>query len=101
MLNDDEFYEEKGNFSSDWQRRSSFGLDQLVGVVRDLFVAGIDTTATTLTWIILYLAKYPQFQKKLHDEIDDILGHSGVPKMATMEKMPYVRAVIQVRLCKF
>ena len=96
ILNDDDFSEEKGNFSSDWKRRSSFDLEQLVGVVRDLFVAGIDTTATTLMWLLLYLSKYPEFQKKLHDEIDDVLGHSGVPRMATMEKMPYVRAVIQV-----
>ena len=97
VLNDyDEFVEDKGSFSAGWQRRSSFDLDQLVGVVRDLFIAGAETTATTLTWIVLYLSKYPEFQKRMQSEIDDVIGQSGVPKMAIMEKMPYVRAIIQV-----
>ena len=95
-LNDEEFVEEKGNFSSDWQKGSSFDIDQLIGVVRDLFIAGTETTANTILWIILYLAKFPKFQRKMQEEIDDILGHSGVPHMTSMEKMPYVRAVIQV-----
>ena len=93
---DNEYVEDNEDFSTGWLRRSSFEIDQLVSVVRDLFIAGVDTTATTLTWILLYLSKYPEFQRKMQSEIDDVLGQSGVPKMATMEKMPYVRAVIQV-----
>ena len=97
VLNDcDELVEENGLFSAGWQRRSSFDLDQLVGVVRDLFVAGAETTATTLTWIVLYLSKYPEIQSKMQSEIDDILDENSFPQMAMMEKMPYVRAVIQV-----
>ena len=97
VLNDcDELVEENGSFSAGWQRRSSFDLDQLVGVVRDLFLAGTETTATALTWIVLYLSKYPEFQSKIQSEIDDILDENGFPQMAMMEKMPYVRAVIQV-----
>ena len=82
-------------------RQPSFNVNQLVSVVRDLFLAGVDTTATTLTWLVLYLSKHPEIQKKMRDEIDDVLGLSGVPKMATLEKMTYVRAVIQVFILHF
>ena len=66
-------------------------------MVRDLFLAGTETTANTMSWLLLFLSKYPEFQKKMQKEIDDVIGHSGIPRMNTMEKMPYVRAVIQVR----
>ena len=95
-LNDDEFSDEKGRYSSDWRRGSSFELDQLIGMVRDLFLAGTETTANTMSWLLLFLSKYPEFQKKMQKEIDGVIGHSGIPRMNTMEKMPYVRAVIQV-----
>ena len=87
---------EDDDFSSDWKRRSSFGVEQLAAVVRDIYVAGIDTTANTLLWLELYLCLYPEIQKKMQDEIDEVLGPSGHPEMALAEKMPYVRAVIQV-----
>ena len=82
--------------SSDWKAFSSFHINQLVAIVRDLFLAGSETTATSLSWIVLYLCKYQGVQKKMQDEIDDVIGQSGIPKMGLMDKMPYVRSVIQV-----
>ena len=40
----------------------------------DLFLAGAETTSTTLTWSLINLMQYPEKQKKIHDEIDNILG---------------------------
>ena len=40
----------------------------------DLFGAGSETTATTLSWALLYMILYPEIQKKVHDEIDEILA---------------------------
>ena len=36
----------------------------LIQVVGNLFAAGTDTTATTLRWALLLMAKYPQIQGK-------------------------------------
>ena len=42
----------------------------------DLFLAGAETTSTTLTWCLINLLHHPEKQKKIHDELDNILGDS-------------------------
>jgi len=48
----------------------------LVSVVVDLFMAGSDTTSTTLDFAFVYLASFPETQEKLQKEIKDITGNS-------------------------
>ncbi|CAG7721758.1 unnamed protein product, partial [Allacma fusca] len=38
--------------------------------VQDLFSAALDTTRTTLEWLLFYLAKYPNVQEKLQKDVD-------------------------------
>ena len=54
--------------------------EQLTVILMDLFLAGAETTSTTLTWSLINLMQYPEKQKKIHDEIDNILGHE-VPNL--------------------
>ena len=62
--------------------------------VRELFVAGTDTTATTLRWALLYFTFYPEVQDRLSREIDDVIGTSRLPTMEDKQNMPYCEAVI-------
>ena len=41
---------------------SGFDLDNLIYCTLDLFVAGTETTSTTLYWGLLYMIKYPEIQ---------------------------------------
>ena len=48
----------------------------------DFFLAGTDTTSTTLSWAMLYLLHYSDVQLKLQDEIDKQIEKSRLPNLA-------------------
>uniref|UniRef100_A0A8C3C2J3 Cytochrome P450 n=1 Tax=Cairina moschata TaxID=8855 RepID=A0A8C3C2J3_CAIMO len=70
-----------------------FDNENLTEVVRNLFAAGTDTTSTTLRWGLLLMMKYPEIQKKVQDEIEQVLG-SNPPRTEHRTQMPYTDAVI-------
>lgn len=63
----------------------------LRNVIIDLFFAGAETTSTTLTWTMLYMAKYPEIQKKVQQELDKI---PGTIIQAHRPSTPYTEATI-------
>ncbi|XP_041912206.1 cytochrome P450 2J6-like [Alosa sapidissima] len=73
---------------------AGFTEDNLIMCSLDLFVAGSETTSTTLRWSFLYMAKYPEVQEKVQAEIDRVIGQSCLPTMADRADMPYTDAVI-------
>ncbi|CAL8112753.1 unnamed protein product [Orchesella dallaii] len=71
------------------------GSRSMLTTLLDLFFAGGETTANTIHWICLYLAVHPHVQKKLQDEIDNVVGNSRMPSLSDELNMPYTQAVIQ------
>lgn len=53
------------------QESSTFDEEGLIMSVLDLFVAGSETTSTTLRWAFLYMAKYPEIQGKITDQASE------------------------------
>nr|DBA19428.1 TPA: hypothetical protein GDO54_015266 [Pyxicephalus adspersus] len=60
----------------------------------DLMVGGTETTSSTLKWAILLMMKYPDVQKKVHDEIENVIGLERPPKWEDHKVLPYCLAVM-------
>ncbi|XP_036034657.1 cytochrome P450 2J3-like isoform X2 [Onychomys torridus] len=73
---------------------TSFNEENLICSTLDLFLAGTETTSTTLRWALLYMALYPEVQEKVQAEIDRVIGQEKQPSLADRDAMPYTNAVV-------
>ncbi|XP_073721226.1 cytochrome P450 2K1-like [Misgurnus anguillicaudatus] len=75
------------------KKDSHFNQDNLLMSVANLFVAGTDTTGTTLRWGLMIMAKYPHIQDRVQEEIDRVIG-GRQPIVDDRKNLPYTDAVI-------
>jgi len=61
----------------------------------DLFLAGTETTSTTITWGILYMLHHPDVQEKMQTELDRVVGHDRYPSLQDESALVYTGAVLQ------
>ena len=65
------------------------GMENLTHNLMDFFMAGSETTSTTLTWAMLYMVRYPQVQKKVQGERDRVVGRNRNPTLKDRTSLPY------------
>ncbi|KAG9039054.1 hypothetical protein FRB95_012765 [Tulasnella sp. JGI-2019a] len=67
----------------------------------NIFIAGRDTTASNLTFVIYLLAMHPSVLTRLRQEVLDTVGVSQRPTFDSIRDMKYLRAVINETLRLF
>ena len=70
-----------------------FNENQLVVTCIDFFIAGGETTSTTLLWAVMYMALYPKIQQNCQSEILEQVG-SRSPSINDIPNLPYVMATL-------
>ncbi|XP_063162794.1 cytochrome P450 2A3-like [Candoia aspera] len=73
---------------------STFDKDNLVQVTVDLFIAGTDTIAVTLSWGLFFMVAHPDIQEKVQKEIENALDPHKTICYEDRKKLPYSHAVI-------
>ncbi|XP_025098464.1 cytochrome P450 2U1-like [Pomacea canaliculata] len=66
----------------------------LIKVMGDLFVAGTETTATTIRWALVYFLHYPEVQDKCFQEIKRAIGTERAPTIRDRPELTYIEATI-------
>ncbi len=67
---------------------------ELIGHAHNIFVAGHDSSANTLTWALFLLAQHPQVSVDLRDELDGLLG-GAAPTQEQLGRLPLLDGVIK------
>ena len=81
MAQDDE---DKGRGMTDRQVRDE---------AMTIFLAGHETTANALTWTWYLLSQFPDVERRLHEEIDRVLG-GRLPTVADVDRLPYTMRIV-------
>jgi len=66
--------------------------EQVAGNVLTMLLAGEDTTANTLAWMIWLLFKHPQALAQARAEVDRVLGDAALPSLEQLGALDFVEA---------
>lgn len=67
---------------------------EIVGNTLTMLLAGEDTTANTLAWMMHLMAEHPDVQRRMQQEADEVLGDAmRAPDYASTDALRYIEAV--------
>ncbi|XP_004492652.1 geraniol 8-hydroxylase-like [Cicer arietinum] len=69
--------------------------DEMLHLFLDLFVAGIDTTSTTIEWIMAELLRNPEILRKVRKELCETIGKDETIEESHISKLPFLQAVVK------
>lgn len=75
-------------------QETTFSETQLKFIALNFFLAGVETTANTLGWSILFMTLWPEVQEKIQKEMNAVLGETNIPTLEDRRSLPYTNAVI-------
>lgn len=70
-------------------------MDQVHVCIWDILFASTDTTAMTNEWAMYMLINNPDVQRKVHEELDRVVGPDRVPVLDDRENLPYFWAFLK------
>ena len=76
------------------KRPETFTEEQLVNILYDMFIAGQETTANTIIFTLIYALNFPDAQKKMHEELDRVIGSDIRITLNDKNSLPFVSAFI-------
>ena len=78
---------------NDEDRAALLSEDYFVNTIEDMFVAGYETTSTTMKWVIAFLVNYPKYQEDVQRQLDEVVGDRN-PSLNDRPNLPLIQATI-------
>jgi len=80
---------------------TDLNLDEIQSNVWAFLHAGHETTATALAWIMFHLAKYPNYQRMVHEEIVKYIGKDATVDDQNIKQLEFldmfIKEVLRIR----
>lgn len=74
--------------------RELFDSDDMDSLILELAGCGFSSVPALLTWLMGYMAVFPDIQTKMQKEMDQVVGRDRFPTLADQPFLPYTMAVI-------
>jgi len=74
---------------------SSFSDEQLVVTGTDLLFPAATTVSATLNFAMVFLLNYPEVQRKMQQEMDNVVGRDRLPTLDDRARLPYNEAFLR------
>ena len=71
--------------------------DYFINTIEDMFAAGYETTSTTMKWVLPFLVNYPQYQKAIQRQLDEVIGDQ-TPSLEHRSRLPLIQATVMETL---
>lgn len=68
--------------------------DDIEYLLLEIFESGFEAVPTILLWLMGYMIAFPDCQKLVQREIDEVVGRERFPSLANQPYLPYTMAVI-------
>ncbi|XVF63733.1 hypothetical protein PTKIN_Ptkin09bG0109800 [Pterospermum kingtungense] len=81
-----------------WRGREftiEFTTDHIKAVLMNVFIAGTNTSAASVVWIMSYLMKNPRCLRKAQEEVRNLIGKKGFVNDDDVQGLDYLKAVIK------
>ncbi|URE38491.1 cytochrome P450 [Musa troglodytarum] len=80
-------------------QRNTFGsMDQIKGLLTDIFTAGTETSAATIIWTMTELLRNPRVMARAQKEVRDAAGKKGAVEETDLHDLPFLKWVINESL---
>ncbi|KAL0397584.1 UNVERIFIED_CONTAM: cytochrome [Sesamum calycinum] len=77
------------------KNESELSFDDIKHLLLDLFVAGTDTTSSTVEWAMAELMRNPEILSKARTELRNVVGQNEEVQESDISRLPYLQAVVK------
>ena len=81
-------------FLAAFEKESERDGDVIKFLMMNAFFAATDTSSAIVVWFVLHMVLFESAQKKLHEELDRVIGKDRLPQMEDSAHLHYTQAVI-------
>uniref|UniRef100_A0A1A7WAI3 Cytochrome P450, family 27, subfamily C, polypeptide 1 n=1 Tax=Iconisemion striatum TaxID=60296 RepID=A0A1A7WAI3_9TELE len=93
--------EVKGGLLTHMLTTMEMSLEEIYANVTEMLLAGVDTTAFTLSWACYLLAQHPDIQEQIYAEVTQTLEPGTVPTADDVPRLPLIRGLVKETLRLF